>query len=407
MTETRTTFREVLAQPVFRLIFFGRAVAIATDTLRIVALSVLIFASTGSAVLAAVAFGIGFLPQAVGGVLLGALPDLVRPRILITTGYAAEAVAAATLALVPLPVWASLTILGAIACVTPVFHGSSGRLIAEVLTGDAYVVGRSLFQASSAVAQLAGLAAGGIAVAALGPQHALLVCAAAHLAVATATWLLLPDLPNPGRAGERALISRSLRGSRQLLADRTVRRMLLTFWLPPACVTGGEALLVPYAEIMRHPAGSAGFMLACVPAGMIVGDLVVARLLRPATRERLTVPLIGLLGMPLIGFFFDIEPALGGALLFLTGCGFAYSIGLQGRFLEAVPEDVRGQSFTLMSTGLMTLQGMGPLAFGGLAELIPIGSAIAAAGVATLGVALWLSLCDWSRPGAIAEVFPR
>jgi hypothetical protein len=67
------------------------------------------------------------------------------------------------------------------------------------------------------------MAAGGVAVATLGPQHALLVCAASHLVAAAATWLLLPDLPAPGRAGERALVSQSLRGSRRLLADRTTR----------------------------------------------------------------------------------------------------------------------------------------------------------------------------------------
>jgi predicted MFS family arabinose efflux permease len=100
-------------------------------------------------------------------------------------------------------------------------------------------------------------------------------------------------------------------------------------------------------------------MLACVPVGMIVGHLVVARLVRPATRERLTAPLIGLLGNTLIGFFFDIEPVLGGVLLFLAGCGFAYTAGIQARFLEALPEDTRGQSFALLSTGVMTLQGMG------------------------------------------------
>jgi hypothetical protein len=67
MTEARTTFREVLAQPVYRLVLLIRALTIATDTLRIIALSVLIFASTGSAALAAAAFGIGFAPQVIGG----------------------------------------------------------------------------------------------------------------------------------------------------------------------------------------------------------------------------------------------------------------------------------------------------------------------------------------------------
>ena len=52
---------------------------------------------------------------------------------------------------------------------------------------------------------------------------------------------------------------------------------------------------------------------------------------------------------------------------------------------------IRGQGFALMSTGLMTLQGVGPMVIGGLAETIPIGMAIAAAGIGTLVIAGWLS----------------
>src|SRR6266508_1196990 len=146
MTEatTRATYREVLAQPVYRVVFTVRSLAIAASTLRIVALSVLIFASTGSALLAATAFGIGFVPQLIGGMVLGALPDLIPPRPLIVTGYVLECGGAAALGLIELPVWASLGIVAVLACLTPVFQGSSSRLIAEVLTGDAYVLGRPL-----------------------------------------------------------------------------------------------------------------------------------------------------------------------------------------------------------------------------------------------------------------------
>jgi hypothetical protein len=38
-----------------------------TDTLRTVALSMLIFAATGSLLLAAMTYGVAFLPQAIGG----------------------------------------------------------------------------------------------------------------------------------------------------------------------------------------------------------------------------------------------------------------------------------------------------------------------------------------------------
>lgn len=391
-TATRTAFREVIAEPVFRVVWAVRSLAIAADTLRILALSALVFASTGSAALAAITFGIGFVPQVIGGMAFGALPDLVPPRRLMVIGYAAESAAATALALLELPVWASLSIVAGIACLAPVFHGSSGRLIAEVLTGDAYVLGRSLFNMSSALAQLAGLAGGGIAVAAVGPRHALLVSAGCHLIAAVTSRLGLPDLlRRAARSGERALLRQSIRGNLRLLADRPVRVLLMAQWLPPAFITSAESLVIPYAAVRHYPAGSAGLLLACIPVGMLLGDLVVARLLTPRTRERLVIPLIAVLGLPLVAFALDIGPVPAGMLLFLVGCGFAYGLGIQRRFLDVIPAGSRGQAFALMSTGLMTSQGIGPMVVGAVAEVLPIGTTIAVAGIGTLAIAVWLT----------------
>ena len=52
------TYAGVLADTSYRVLFVTRTLAITADTLRIVALSVLVFAVTGSTLLAAVAYGI-------------------------------------------------------------------------------------------------------------------------------------------------------------------------------------------------------------------------------------------------------------------------------------------------------------------------------------------------------------
>ena len=393
----RATFRQVLAVPVFRVLFLCRALAIGADTLRTVALSFLVFDRTGSAFLGALTFGISFLPQVFGGVVIGALPDLVRPRPLIASGYLIEAVGAAVLALAGLPVWACLLLVASIGCLSPVFNGTAGRLTADTLSGDAYVLGRSLFQLIASAAQLIGLAAGGLAVATVGAQHALLITAACHLVAALGTRLGMADLPAPHREGDRSLLGRSRRVNAQLLADRTVLRLLFVLWLPPAFVTGAESLLVPYSAVRGFPDGAAGLLLACVPVGMIPGNLVVARLLSPATRERAVPVLVALLGLPLLAFALDLDMVALGALLVVTGFGFGYGIGVQRQFRDAVPAGVRGQAFGLASTGLMTLQGVGPTVFGLVGEVVPVGVAMAAGGVATVLTACWIALSG--RPG--------
>lgn len=386
----RTTFRQVLAVPVYRTVFLTRALAIGADTLRTVALSVLVFTATGSALLGAMTFGVSFLPQVVGGLVIGALPDLVRPKVLIVGGYLLEAAGAALLA-AGLPVWASLLLVAGIGCLAPVFNGTSGRLTAEALSGDAFVVGRSLFQLASSAAQVIGLAGGGVAVATLGPHTALLVTAGGHAVAAVWAWLALPNLPAPGR-GEGSLVARSWHGMTALLADRRVRRLLLANWLPPAFAIGGESLLIPYATLRDFPAGSAGLILACIPVGMFVGNLVVARVLRPRSRERAIAPLVVVLGAPLIWFAFGTGPVLTAVLMGILGVGFAYGLGLQAPFRDAVPAGSQGQAFGLLSTGLMTLQGLGPFVFGGLTEVVPVGVAMSIAGVATVLVAGWVAV---------------
>ena len=43
----QATYGDVFADPIFRLLFTTRSVAIAADTLRMLALSVLVYAATG------------------------------------------------------------------------------------------------------------------------------------------------------------------------------------------------------------------------------------------------------------------------------------------------------------------------------------------------------------------------
>lgn len=398
----RATYREVLAEPRFRLLFTTRTVAITADSLRITTFSVLVFTATGSALFSALAFGISFLPQLFGSLLFGSLADRLPPRALIACGYALECAAAVLLALVRMPIAASLGIVALIALATPLFSGASSRLVARWLEGDAYVLGRSLNNMASSGAQLFGLALGGAAVAVLGAHRALAVSAALYLGCALAVRLRLPRLEPGGSdgtsgsaAGDGGAVRASLRGAGLLLRGRTVRRLMLAQWLPSAFVAGAEGLIVAYAGGRHFAPGWYAVLMGCLPVGMLIGDLLVGRLLRPSVRERLVVPLVVLMGLPLIGFAAEPGVGVSCALLLLTGSGFAYGLGLQRPFLDALPQDGQGQAFGLLGSGNMTLQGVGPACFGSVAEGIGTGGAIALAGGAAALTAGWI--LSWRR----------
>jgi hypothetical protein len=197
-------------------------------------------------------------------------------------------------------------------------------------------------------------------VAALGTQHALLATAACHLVAAAAIRVWLPSLPAAAKpAGQPpvSMLRQSWTVNRQLIADPAVRILLLVTWLPPAFLAAAESLIVPYAAQHRFPAGSPGLMLACVPAGMIAGDFAVGRLLRPANRERPTIPLMITAGLPLLAFAaaprwprrssgrYRHRPRL--------------HPRIQRRFPDAVPAPSSARH-SGCSTGLMTFQALGP-----------------------------------------------
>ena len=118
---------------------------------------------------------------------------------------------------------------------------------------------------------------------------------------------------------------------------------------------------------------------------MMIGSLLIGRIVGPDARLRLLVPLMTVVGLPLVGFAVGGLPVvLCGALLVVAGTGFAFGLAIQQRFREVVPVEERGQAFSLLSTGLMTAQGVSPALAGALAGVLPVGNVIALCGAVSV-----------------------
>jgi MFS family permease len=111
---------------------------------------------------------------------------------------------------------------------------------------------------------------------------------------------------------------------------------------------------------------------------------VVGRLVRPAGRERLVAPLIATIGVGILLLVTPIPLPVVLAALLVVGFGFGYSLGIQRAFLDALPKTHRGQGFTLLGTGMMTMQGLGPVATGAMAQSTSIPAALTGCGVASV-----------------------
>ncbi|GAA5042303.1 MFS family permease [Thermocatellispora tengchongensis] len=381
--EAAARFRDVFAVREFRVLFGGFALLVIGEQVKMLALSVLVYARTGSAGLSALAYMAGWLPYLAGGTLLLALADRLPPRGLMVAGELTRLVVCLALAFAGLPIWAMLALVLVTGLFAPVFGAVRNAVLPDLLPGDAFVLGRSLLGVTSASAQIAGLAVGGAFIALTGPEGALAGTAALSGVAAVVLRLGLPGLPARGerRAGT---VRATLRGNRELLGDRRVRGLLLAQWLPVLFLAGAEAMFVPYLT------GAASAALAAAAAGMAAGEFAVGRFARPALRERLAFPLAAALGLPLTLFALRPGPVAAAALAALAAACLGYNLGLQRRFVDAVPERVRGQAFGVASAGLMTGQAVGAALVGVLAELTTPHHAIALSGLGAVAAALAL-----------------
>lgn len=301
------TFGDVFAVAEFRVIFGSFGIFMIGETVKMLALSVLVYERTGSGLLAALAYVTGFLPHALGGVFLLAWADRMPARALIVGYDLLRLVMVAVLATGMLSPPVMLTLVAVVALFGPVSSAARTALLPEVLHGDAYVLGRSLLSVAAGGTQVAGFAVGGLLLGLVGPYGALwltaLTCGLSALLVRlglAARPARIRRTPEADRAAEGAdraaegtwrsrggAVRETLRVNRELLADRRIRGLLLAQWLPGSLLVGAEGVAVPYAADLG-PGASAGVLLMAGAGGMLVGDLLVGRFVSPAGRERLT-----------------------------------------------------------------------------------------------------------------------
>jgi MFS family permease len=390
-------YRDVAAVGEFRALFGGRAAASAAATMQMLALAALIYARTGSPLLAALAYVAGSLPQALGAMTLLAVADRVPPRRLLAGWGLLRALAVALLAAGVLPVWAALVLLMAAGAVDGVVGGAGYALLADVLPGQ-YVLGRSVLNMADGATQVAGYGAGGVLLASLGARQALWAAAGLTIVSAVVYRHGLHERPARGAGGGHASFGQTWRTNKELFGNTRARGLLLAQWLPNGLIVGAEALYVPYAG------QSAGILFTAAAAGMLAGDTVVGRWTTPRQRSRLAIPLYGLLAAPYLAFLARPGVMEAAGLVAAASLGYSGTLGLQERFLEAVPEHIRGHALGLAGAGMMTAQGLAAACTGAMATKLPAGTVMAIAGAASLLATTVLLPCLRSRELPAAPV---
>ena len=372
------TFRSLFQDRDFAVLWAAGAQSQVGDQLARVALSVLVFARTGSGLATATAYALTYLPAMIGGIVLTGLADIL-PRREVLIGC--DLVRAALFALMavprlPFPVLCLLLVVAVLAGAP--YNAAEPAVVADIFAGERYSTAIGFRTATVQAAQLVGFAVGGLVVAATGARAALVIDAATF--VLSAVFLRAGLGFRPAAAtGRNRGVEQIKVGLRTVAGNRRLRTLLGLAWLYGFWIVP-EGLAAPYAA--EHGGGPAavGILLAANPAGNLLGALVVTRWVPPARRSALLCPLAILSGVPLL--LCGTAPGVPVAALLWGLCGFlsCYLVLIITEFVASVGSEVRGQAIGLAGSGLLAAQGVGLLIGGGVAALSTLPTAIALAG---------------------------
>ncbi|WP_405790677.1 MFS transporter [Streptomyces sp. NBC_00029] len=379
-------YRSVFRVREFRTVFAAHLLSVLGLVVAEISLSVLVYRTTGSPLMSALTFALGFLPYVLGGTLLAGIADRHPARRVLVACDLICALCATAMVLPGTPVAVLLVLRCAMAFVAPLFQGTRNASLSDILgVGDAFVLGRSLLRMVAQSAQLIGFGLGGLLLTFVAPRGAIALTAAGFLG--SALLLRLGTLSRPARTGTR---TSPLAGLRAVLGRRRLRALMLLFWLPPLFLVVPEALLAPYADGIGAGTAALGLMMCAMPVGTIAAELWAGSALSARTRSRIVAPLAAAGLLPLL--LFALRPGLPIVLaaLLLAGLAHAYTLGLDQWYVDAVPDELRGRAMTLLSTGLMTLQGVGMALAGLAAEFLPVHQVVTGAAVLGTGVVLLL-----------------
>ncbi len=378
------SLRQVLADRQFRALLVADGLSVVGDQVARIAVALLVLERSGSAFAASATYACSYLTWLVGGPFLSAVADRWPRRRLMVVCDLLRLVLVATLALPGTPLWVVFCVLVLVGLLAPPFDAARSALIADLLTGDRYVVGNAMTNAVAQGGQLLGFVAGGALVHAIGVRGALLADAATFALSAGLLTLLVRERTGHDAAAQRAgRLREAVAGFVLVAGEPRLRALLAWGLLSAAAVIAPEGLAVAVADEQGRGALVAGVLTAAVPAGFLVGSWAVLRV-PPERRERLFPAMVTASCLPLLATAFVADVRLLALLWLLAGAGNALQLVANSSFVQAVPSHLRGRAFGVAGTLLMALQGLLLLAAGALAEVAGPRTPIAVAAVLVL-----------------------
>jgi predicted MFS family arabinose efflux permease len=393
----QVTFKAVFAIGEFRALWAAEALSQAGDQLARVALSVLVYERTSSVGLTGLAYGLTYLPTVIGGVVLSGLADRYPRRTVMVVCDVVRTVVAAMMAIPGVPLVQLCGLLVVLTIAGGPFRAAQLAMLPDVLPGERYLTGLAIRSITIQSAQLAGFAGGGIIIAVIGPYTAM--AADAGTFALSAVLVLAGVRYRPATDGSRRNRWSPSAGLHAMWQVRGVPvlfglKMLAAFTVLP------EGLAAPYAAELGEGAVAVGLIMASDPIGSVLGAWAYTRWVPAHRKPALPGIMAVCAAVPLA--FLALGPSLPFTLTLIALSGVfstPYQMQATALITRAVPDTVRANVTGLTSTSLVTVQGLGIMAAGGVAQAIGVLPTLGFAAVLSAALAL-AGAVAWSRATA-------
>ncbi|WP_199044579.1 MFS transporter [Glycomyces salinus] len=399
--ERRPTFGDVFGNREAAAFLAAYCVSSAGSMLYRVAVTFLVWDSTGSAALAAGSFAISFAPYLGLAQVLGAIVDRYAYRNVMVLCDLLRAGLVALLLIPGLPIPVMMVIVFATAAVQPAYSAARTSTLAQILTGEELSVAIALNLSATATSQIIGYLAGGL-LAAVNPHTALAVNSALFALSAVTIYSMVRLRPTVNRREDRRhVLVETGEGLKVLRDNRVLRTISFAIWGLYALAAVPEGVAVLWAAHLGGGSIMQGSIMAVDAAATVVGMLLFTRLVRPSLRDRLIRPLAFAAPVVLIAALLD--PPLAGVVLIAIGIGLSTAImaPMNATLAQCIPDGWRGRIVSTVNGGLQLSQGAAIAGVGAVAEFgVPVPYVVGAWGVIGLGI-MAMATRSWPSPEEI------
>ncbi|MFU8772708.1 MAG: MFS transporter [Anaerolineales bacterium] len=382
----------VLSHRNFAYLWFGQILATFGDKFTEIAIPILIYQLTGSAL----QLGLAFIFQVVSAMLFGLVGGVMSDRWdRRRTMVASDLIRAGFIVVIPLAMASpfsineKLAILYAliflIACVKQFFLPAKIAIIPELVPKKKLMQANSLDQAAMKLAEFAGYAAAGMLIHYVGVAPAFLTNAFTFLVSAVLITLIRTEI----KAAEvektiRAILHDIKVGLEHIKNVPILAGTVILSLIAPMALGATMPLLIMYVdEVLRGGPREFGLMEAFFGLGLSVGVILVGKFASDKDRWAiLSVGVVGIglgmlltFGLPLL--LVDYSPgillAVALTFFFLTAAANgAIFLGIRTIVQENTPQKMIGRVFAVVTVASSAAAALGA-AMAGIAETIPVG----------------------------------